>query len=34
MSKVFMVSSDEKFSGEFAHKLRVKGFSRIPVYAG
>ena len=29
-----MVSSHEKYSSEFVHKIRVKGFSRIPVYSG
>jgi len=29
-----MISADERFSKELIHKIRVKGFSRIPVYAG
>ena len=29
-----MVSSEEKFSRDFIHKLKVKGFSRIPIYVG
>jgi CBS domain containing-hemolysin-like protein len=29
-----MVSSDDKFTQEFIHKVRVKGFSRIPIYLG
>ena len=32
INKVFMVSSEDKFSREFMNKLKVKGFSRIPVY--
>jgi hypothetical protein len=29
-----MVSSEEKFGREFVNKLKIKGFSRIPVYVG
>jgi len=29
-----MVSSEEKFGKEFTTKLKIKGFSRIPVYFG
>jgi CBS domain containing-hemolysin-like protein len=29
-----MLSSEERFSNDLIHKLRVKGFSRVPVYLG
>ena len=34
ISKVFMVSSEERFGKEFIRKLKIKGFSRVPVYMG
>lgn len=32
IKKVFMISVEERYSADLKHHIKVKGFSRIPLY--
>jgi CBS domain containing-hemolysin-like protein len=32
IKKVFMISSEERYSSDLKNKIRIKGFSKIPIY--
>ncbi|CAD8060225.1 unnamed protein product [Paramecium primaurelia] len=34
IKKVFMLNADERYSSDLKNKIRIKGFSKIPVYQG
>lgn len=34
IKKVFMINAEERYSSDLKNKIRIKGFSKIPVYQG